>query len=80
MRAELAREPLSEHAGDGRADEERLDAHLVQPRERARRVVRVQRGEHEVTGEGGLDRDLRRLAVANLSHHHDVGIGAQDRP
>src|SRR5439155_17242702 len=46
--AEPPREPLRQDAGDGRAGQERLDAHLVQPRERARRVVRMQRREHEV--------------------------------
>jgi hypothetical protein len=44
------------------------------------RVVRVQRREHEVAGEGGLDRDLGRLAVADLADHHHVRVGAQDRP
>ena len=80
VRAELACEALREHAGDGGAREERLHAHLVQARERARRVVRVQRREHEVAGEGGLDRDLGGLAVADLADHHHVRVGAQDRP
>src|SRR4029077_15973396 len=58
LRAELAGEALREHTGDGGAREERLDAHLVQARQRARGVVRVEGREHEVTSEGGLDRDL----------------------
>src|SRR3954451_1628681 len=29
--------------------------------------------------ERGLDRDLGRLAVADLAHHHHVGVRAQDR-
>ena len=36
------------------------------------RVVRVQRREHEVARERGLDRDLRGLAVADLADHHHV--------
>ena len=79
MRAQLSCEALREHTGDGGAGEERLDAHLVQPRQRTRRVVRVQRREHEVTGEGGLDRDLCGLAVSNLADHHHVRVGTQDR-
>ena len=45
----------------------------------ARRVVGVQRREHEVAGQRGLDGDLRRLAVADLADHDDVGVGAQHR-
>src|SRR5207247_6344990 len=30
--------------------------------------------------QGGLDRDLRRLAVADLADHYHVGIRAQNRP
>ena len=44
-----------------------------------RRVVGVQGREHEVTGERGLDGDLRGLVVADLTDEHDVGVGAQDR-
>ena len=39
----------------------------------------MQRREHKVARERGLDRHLGRLAVANLSHHHHVGVGTQDR-
>ena len=79
MRAELACEALREDRRDGGAGEKRLDSHLVQAGQRLRCVVRVQRRKHEVAGEGGLDRNLCRLAVADLADHHDVGVGAQDR-
>ena len=39
----------------------------------------MQRRQHEVTGQGGLDRDRRRLPVADLTDENDVGIGAKDR-
>ena len=39
-------------------------------------VCRVR--EHEVTGEGRLDRDLRRLVVADLTEQHDIRVGTQD--
>ena len=32
----------------------------------------------EVTGERGLDRDLRGVAVPDLTDHHDVRVGPQD--
>src|SRR5439155_6805004 len=42
------------------------------------RVVRVQRAEHQVSGQRGANRDLRRLEVANFTHHDDVRVLAQD--
>ena len=79
MDAQAARETLGEDAVDGRRDEVRLDAHLDQPCRRRGRAVGVQRRQHEVAGEGGLDRDPRALAVAHLADHDDVRIGAHDR-
>ena len=35
--------------------------------------------QHQVTGERGLDRDLRGLVVADLADQHDVRVAAQDR-
>ena len=31
-----------------------------------------------MAGEGRLDRDLRRLQIADLTHHDDVGVLAHD--
>ena len=64
---------------DRRGDEERLDAHVEEARDRRRRVVGVQRREHEVAGERGLDRDLGGLEVANLADHDDVRVLPQER-
>src|SRR5262249_32864005 len=44
--AELAHQALGEHAADGGADQVRLDAEVVQTRDRTRRVVRVQRAQN----------------------------------
>ena len=41
-------------------------------------VVGVQRREHEMAGQRGLDRDLRRLEIAHFADHDDVGVLAQD--
>ena len=77
--AELARQALGDDGLDRGADQEALDAHLREAGDRARRAVGVQRREDHVAGERGLDRDPRRLGVADLADHDDVGVGAQDR-
>ena len=77
--AQRAAQPLGDHAVQRGPDQERLDAHLDQAGHRRRRVVGVQRREHQVTGERGLDGDVGRLVVADLADQHDVGVRAQDR-
>ena len=62
----------------GKSSNGLIDAEIGQPRDGARRVVRVQRGEHQVAGERGLDRDLRGLVVADLADHDHVRVLAQD--
>ena len=54
------------------------DADVDEASDGARRVVGVERGEHEVAGERRLDRDLRRLAVADLADEDDVRVLAHD--
>ena len=46
--AQRAHQPLGHDAFHRAADQERLDAHVDQPHERAGRVVGVQRAEHQV--------------------------------
>ena len=79
LAAQLAGQPLGEDGVQRRADQERLDVHLGEPDDGARRVVGVQRRQHQVTGERGLDGDLRGLVVADLAEEDDVGVRAQDR-
>ena len=43
------------------------------------RVVGVQRREHQVAGERRLDRHVGGLEVADLAHHDDVRVLAQER-
>ena len=71
-------EALRDDADERRRQDERVDAELEEPRDRGRRVVRVKRGEDHVAGERRLQRDLRRLAVADLAHHDDVRILPED--
>jgi hypothetical protein len=50
---------------------------FLQAVERRRRIVGVQRGQHEVAGLGCLDGNLGGFEVADFTHHDDVGILAQ---
>jgi hypothetical protein len=56
----------------------RLNAHVQEPAKHVEHVVGVDRGEHEVSGEGRLNRDLRRFRIADFADHDLVGIVAQD--
>jgi len=78
MRTNRADKPLRHDRLDGRRDDKRLDAHVNQPRERAGRVVRVERAENQVPGERGADGDFRRLGIADFPDHHDVRVLAQN--
>ena len=74
------RQPLGDDALQSARDQVRFDAHVHQSRNRPRRVVGVQSGEDDVAGQGGLDRHAGCLLVANLAHHHHVGILPQQAP
>src|SRR5204862_5647674 len=77
--AEAPHETLRDHPLHRRGDLIAGGADVDESSDRAHRVVGMERGEDEVAGERGLDRDLRRLAVADLADEDDVGILAHDR-
>src|SRR5436305_53213 len=78
LRADAARETLRGDELHRGRHEERLDAHVHQAVDGRRRVVRVQRREHEMAGERGLDGDLGGLEVADLADQDDVRILPQE--
>src|SRR4029077_13835260 len=60
-------------------NQERLDPHVVQTRDRAGGVIGLQRGKYPGTGPRGLARNTEGLVVANFPPHYDVGVLPQDR-
>src|SRR2546427_8758599 len=79
LRAHLAHQALGEHPEQRGGEQVVLHPHLEETRHGARRVVGVQGREDEAAGERRLDRDLGRLGVADLAHHDDIGVLADDR-
>src|SRR3989441_1024636 len=77
--AHLASETLGQDQQERGRDEERRDSHVQEPRDGRGAVVRVERGEDEVAGERGADRDLRRLEIARLADQDHVRVLAQER-
>ena len=78
VRAEAADEALGNDELDGGGDEEGLDAHIHEARDGAGCVVGVERGENQVAGKRGADRDLGGVFVADFADHDDVGVLAED--
>ena len=77
--ADFPHEALRQNQVRRGGHEEGLDAHVDEPVQGRRRVVGVHGGEDEVAGEGGFDRNGRRLLVADLPHHDDIRVLPQKR-
>jgi hypothetical protein len=77
--ADFTDEALGHEAARGRRHQKRLHADVHETRDRAGRVVRVERGENQMAGERGVDGDGRRFEIANFPDHHDVRCLAEDR-
>src|SRR5882757_4312264 len=55
-----------------------LHTHVQEASQHIEHVVRVHGGEDKVAGQRGIDRDLRRFLVADLTHQNLVRVMAQD--
>ncbi len=77
--ADPAHEALADDRQHRGRDEEGLDPHVEESVQRGRGVGRVQRRQHEVTGERGLHGDARGLDVADLADEDHVGVLTEDR-
>src|SRR6478672_5821898 len=60
-------------------NQERLDPHVIQTRNRAGSVVGMQSRKYLVTGQRRFHRNIGGLVVANFTHHHDVRVLPQNR-
>ena len=76
--ADPPHEPLREDAAQDGGEEIGLDTHILKTGDRSRRVIGVERGEHQVARQGRMDGDLRRLEIADLADHDDVRILPDD--
>ena len=56
-----------------------LDAHVQKASNHVDHVIGVDGGEHQVSGEGGINGDLRGFHVADFAHHDLVGVMTQNR-
>ena len=70
---------LREDAVDGRGQQIIFHPHVQQSGNAAGGVVGVQGGQHQMSGQRGLDRDTRGFQIAHLADHDDVRILAHDR-
>ncbi len=76
--AKFARQTLRRDENHAGRNVERGHAHIHQARQRGGGVISVHRREHHVAGLRGLDRNVSGFQIADLAHHDDVGILAQE--
>ena len=76
--AHLPHQPLRQNAVQRRHKVVRLHAHIQKPPEHIHHVIRVHRRKHQVPCQRGVDRNLRRLRVADLAHQNLVRIMPQN--
>src|SRR5947207_10102843 len=79
MFAKHAHETLREDRFERRGHQIGLDTHVHKPGDRARRVVRVQRGKNQMAGQRRLHGNLGGLLIANFADENHIGIVAQNR-
>src|SRR5439155_1324753 len=70
--------PLTEHGFQSGRNKEWLRAHVDQTRDRAGRIVGVERSKNEMPCERRLNCNLRRLQIARLSNHDAIRVLPQE--
>ena len=74
MGAQGAQQALRQHPQQRGIDEITRNAQFDQAGNGAGRIVRMQRGKHQVSGQRRLNRHIGCFQITNLPHHDDVGI------
>src|SRR5215469_77194 len=77
--ADQTHQSLRQYAVQRRYKVVGFDAHVQEAPDHVDDVVGVDGGEHQVSGQCGLNRDLCRFGVADFADHDLVGVVAQDR-
>jgi hypothetical protein len=80
LRAGHPGQALAHHQGERRGDQERLDPMSMSRLTAEGAWLACRGGEHQMPRHRRLHGDGGGLGVADLAHHDDVGILAQDRP
>ena len=76
--AKPATQSLSDDECHRAGDIKRRNAHIHQARQCLRRIVGVQRGEHQVAGLSRFDGDTTGFQISDLTDHDDVRILTQE--
>ena len=80
VNADDADQALGQNAVQRRDEVVEFDAHIQKASQHVKHVVGVDRGEHQVSGEGRVDGDLGSFLIADFADHHLVRIVAQNGP
>ena len=78
LTTEQAHQALGQDPIDRRNDEVGLDPHVNQPADHPDGVPGVDGREHEVSGQGGTNRDLDGFLIPNLADQDDIRILSED--
>src|SRR5258708_5865748 len=78
VRAIDPHQALRRYAVQGAHKTVRIQPHMQETADHVEDVVGMYRGEHQMSGQRGLHRDLRGFRIANLAHHDLIRVMAQD--
>src|SRR5712672_397467 len=73
-----AHQPLRQNTIQGRDEIVRFNSHVNETADNVGNVVRMDSRKYQVSGQRGLNRDLRRFIVSNFADHDFVRVVAQD--